>query len=225
MIQTDDIDLLGFDRVLRRGTGRVLEESENTLFLYDTVSKAYFLECEETAAGISLLDRYAVPDLRLLMVTDVELGKMAFGRYGFSEKLECYQAAWYGKAPEPGHGISVKIAGRDDLPLLIKTYDLISPDEMAQVVERGSLFLGYHRERLVGFIGEHLEGSMGLLYIFPEFRRQGFAATLEKIYIAETLKKGFVPFGQVEKDNRASLDLQKKIGMTVSDRLICWMWK
>ena len=43
--------------------------------------------------------------------------------------------------------------------------------------------------------------------------------------IARTLKEGFIPFGQVEKGNHASLALQKKIGMTVSDNLICWMWK
>ena len=43
--------------------------------------------------------------------------------------------------------------------------------------------------------------------------------------IARTLAEGFVPFGQAEKDNRASLALQEKLGMTVSEHLICWMWK
>lgn len=225
MIDTSGIDLLGLNRVLRRGTGKVLEETEDALFLFDTVSKAYFLACSDITEGISILDRYADENFTLLSVTDIELGREAFQRYGFSEKLECYQAAWYGETPETDPEISVRTACREDLPLLIRTYDLISPEEMEQVVERGSLLFGYHRERLVGFIGEHLEGSMGLLYVFPEFRRQGFGAELEKICIAKTLEKGFVPFGQVEKDNQASLDLQKKLGMTVSDNLICWMWK
>ena len=225
MIDTSGIDLLGLDRVLRRGTGEVLESTGDALFLRDTVSNAYFLACEDIPAGISILDRYAGEDLRLLSVTNIDLGRLTFQRYGFSEKLECRQAAWYGQAPEPDPEITVRTAGREDLPLLIRTYDLISPEEMEQVVERDSLLFGYHRGRLIGFIGEHLEGSMGLLYVFPEFRRRGFGAALEKICIAKTLEKGFVPFGQVEKDNQASLDLQKKIGLTVSDRLICWMWK
>ena len=225
MRNTSNIVLFGLVRVLRRGSGKVLEESDKALFLFDTVSRAYFLACEDIPVGISILDRYADRDLCLLMVTDIDLGRTAFLRYGFSDKLECYQAAWYGEAPKPDSEISVRKAGMEDLPLLIKTYDLISPEEMEEVVIRGSLFFGYHRDKPVGFIGEHLEGSMGLLYIFPEFRRRGFGEALEKIYIAETLKKGFIPFGQVEKDNQPSLDLQKKIGMTVSDRLICWMWK
>ena len=222
---SDSIDLLGFDRVLRRGTGRVLEETGSMLFLYDTVSKAHFLACDDIDTGLAVLDRHNSRQISLLMVTDIELGRAAFRRYGFSDRLECRQAAWYGKTPEPDPEISVRTAGRDDLPLLIETYDLISPEEMEQVVERGSILLGYHRERLIGFIGEHLEGSMGLLYVFPEFRGQGFGAALEKICISETLKKSFIPFGQVEKDNQASLALQKRIGMTVSDRLLCWMWR
>ncbi len=43
--------------------------------------------------------------------------------------------------------------------------------------------------------------------------------------MARTMEDGFVPFGQVEKDNLASLRLQAKLGMTQSERLIVWMWK
>ena len=78
--------------------------------------------------------------------------------------------------------------------------------------------------RTVGFIGEHLEGSMGLLFIFPEFRHRGYAMALEKRYMAKMMGEGRIPFGQVEKKNQASLALQKKIGVTRSRRLSCWMW-
>ena len=84
--------------------------------------------------------------------------------------------------------------------------------------------MGFLDGEPVGFVGEHLEGSMGLLYVLPEFRRRGFGEALEKFCIAKTIEKGFVPFGQVEKDNAASLNLQKKLGFTVSENLIFWMW-
>ncbi|MBR6008742.1 MAG: GNAT family N-acetyltransferase, partial [Clostridia bacterium] len=83
----------------------------------------------------------------------------------------------------------------------------------------------YDRGRLVGFIGEHLEGSMGILYVFPEYRRRGFGAALQARLMARTIKQGYIPFGQVEKTNTASLLMQKKLGMTQSDRLIVWMWR
>lgn len=224
MIDITDIDYLGVERVLKRGTGEILEGYENALLVRDKASEAFFLICKDEKLGISLLEKH-IHHCNLLMVSNLNLGKIVFEKYGFSEKLECFQVAYYGELPVTNSDILVKAADRQDIPLLIKTYDLISPEEMEEVVRNGNLLLGYYQERLVGFIGEHLEGSMGLLYIFPEFRRKGFAAVLEKIYIAKTIEKGFIPFGQVEKNNHESLNLQKKIGMTQSENLICWMWR
>ena len=102
---------------------------------------------------------------------------------------------------------------------------MVSADELERIVLRKRLILGYDHGKLIGFIGEHLEGSMGLLYVFPEFRRKGYAVALEKSMIVKTLSEGYIPFGQVEKNNHASVLLQEKIGMTISNRLICWMWK
>ena len=45
------------------------------------------------------------------------------------------------------------------------------------------------------------------------------------LFACDDTKKGFIPFGQVEKDNGASLHLQKKIGMVCSENLITWMWR
>ena len=220
------IDLLGIDRVLKRGTGTVLEENKDALLVRDGVSGAYMLAFTDAAAGLSALDGYAYrADCDLLMVPDLSLGRAAMKRYGFTGMLECWQVAYYGDMPGTDGGISVRTADKNDIGFLIGNYDMLSADEIAKVVERGSVLIAYADGAVVGFIGEHLEGSMGMLYILPEFRRRGYASALENILIAETMKKGFIPFGQVEKNNTPSLILQKKLGLTVSDRLICWMWK
>lgn len=127
--------------------------------------------------------------------------------------------------PTDDTGLTVRAAGESDLPMLVENYDLVSPEELAQIVRRQKMLLGYDGERLIGFMGEHLEGSMGLLYVFPEYRHKGFGAALQRHLMARTMEDGFVPFGQVEKDNLASLRLQAKLGMTQSERLIVWMWK
>ena len=219
------IDHLGLDRVLKRGTGEVIAEQDDALFIRDSVSGACMLACEDAAAGLCLLDRHVGQDCGLLMVSDYALGMEAFQRYGFSEKLECYQVAYYGEKPPADTGLTVRTADKQDLPMLIDTYTLISPEELEQVVSRKSILLGYNQNQLVGFIGEHLEGSMGILYVFPEFRHRGYGAALQSRLIAKTLKEGYIPFGQVEKENHASLRLQKKLGMSQSENLIVWMWK
>ena len=221
----DGINYLGIKRVLERGSGVVLAEEAQALLVHDRISGAYFLACEDDTAGHLLLDRYMGADCTLLMVPNTALGQKVFERFGFSEKLECYQVAYYGEKPVLDSKLSVRMAQEEDLPLLVENYQLISPEELAEVVRRESLLLGYLGERPVGFIGEHLEGSMGILYIFPEYRRRGFGAALQKHLMAATMDKGIIPFGQVEKDNQNSLRMQERLGMTRSDKLIVWMWK
>lgn len=219
------IDYLGLARVLKRGTGEILAEADRLMLVRDSVSGAYMLACKDMEAGLALLDRFADRDCRLLMVSDYELGKAAFARCGFSEKLECFQVAYYGEKPKPDPRLTVRTAEEGDLALLAEHYQMISEEELAAVVRRRSILLGYAQDRLVGFVGEHLEGSMGLLYVFPEFRRRGYGAALQTQLIAGTMEQGFIPFGQVEKDNRSSLRLQKKLGMTQSENLTVWMWR
>ena len=219
------IKYLGIDRVLQRGTGEVIAAMDNALLVRDNVSGAYFLACEDQAAGIALLDRYIGSDCRLLMVSDYAVGQTAFERYGFSEKLECYQFAYYGEKPIIDTRLFIRAAEEQDLTMLTGHYRMISPEELEEVVRRKSILLGYYEGQPVGFIGEHLEGSMGILYVLPEYRRRGFGTALQNCLIAKTMDEGFVPFGQVEKGNRKSLRLQEKIGMTGSDDRIVWMWK
>ena len=95
------IDYLGIDRVLRRGSGEIILKQDDALFIRDRVSGAYFLACEDAAIGIPLLDRYTRQGCDLLMVSDYSLGKVVFERFSFSEKLECYQVAFFGGGPPP----------------------------------------------------------------------------------------------------------------------------
>ena len=218
------IDNLGIDRVIRRKTADIIVDTDKVLLVYDRVSGAYMLADKDTDSGLKTLDRY-IGGCELLMTSNYKTGLIAYEKYGFTKDLRCYQVAYYGDIPEADTKLEIRTADENDLPLLIETYRLITADEMKKVVQRGSLLLGYADGELVGFIGEHLEGSMGLLYVFPEHRRKGCAETLEKYYIINTINKGFIPFGQVEKDNFASLKLQKKLGFVQSENLIFWMVK
>ena len=220
------IEYLGLDRVLKRGTAEIIEEHEKALFIHDSVSDAYLLACTDPALGAEILERHRGRDYHALMVSDHELGLAAYEKYGFEALLECYQGAYYGDMPEiPETSLVVKEAEEKDLPFLNATYEYTTPEEMAQIVANGRILVGFEDGQPVGLIGEHLEGSMGLLHILPQYRRKGYAEVLEKAMVAKTLREGLIPFGQVEKDNIASLGLQKKMGMTMSKELICWMWK
>lgn len=76
---------------------------------------------------------------------------------------------------------------------------------------------------LAGFIGEHEEGSMGMLEVFPEFRRQGIAEALEAFCINRMLREGRIPFCQIIHGNEASVKLQEKLGLRISKENVWWM--
>ncbi|WP_407717634.1 GNAT family N-acetyltransferase [Floccifex porci] len=78
------------------------------------------------------------------------------------------------------------------------------------------LFIGYKDNIPVGFIGLHLEGSMGLLYILKEYRGNGYGIELEMFLVNRLLFENKIPFGQLETENNHSIFLQKKLGFTFS---------
>ncbi|MBP5617954.1 MAG: GNAT family N-acetyltransferase [Clostridia bacterium] len=220
-----EIDRLGIDRVMQRGRGEIVAEPEGALLVRDRISGALMLACDDRRVGKTLLDRYVDSACDLLMVADHALGMASFEQCGFSDKLECYQVVYCGDMPVGDDRLTYRVAEESDLPMLTATYRFISAEEIAELVKMRTILLGYDRDQLVGFVGEHLEGSMGLLHVFPEYRRQGYGSALQKEYMIRTMKLGFVPFGQVEKNNAASLCLQKKLGLQLSDNLIVWMWR
>lgn len=78
-------------------------------------------------------------------------------------------------------------------------------------------------ERLAGFIGLHGEGGIGMLEVFPEYRRRGLAAALVQGMVRRRLAEGAIPFGHIVKGNEPSLRLQKKLGFRFSEEFVYWI--
>jgi ribosomal protein S18 acetylase RimI-like enzyme len=66
---------------------------------------------------------------------------------------------------------------------------MVSKQELKEIIRRRELFIGLYNQEIIGFIGQHLEGSIGLLEIFPTYRGNGYGTELESYLIAHMLKK------------------------------------
>lgn len=110
-----------------------------------------------------------------------------------------------------------------DFPFVSFHYGMVSAEELTKIIRRGQLFIGFHDGKPIGFIGEHLEGSMGLLEILPGYRGKGYGTELEIFMIGHMLEKGQRPFCQIETDNSNSMRLQRKLGLTISEERMYWM--
>ena len=103
-------------------------------------------------------------------------------------------------------------------------YDIIGPQFVREHLRAGQMYGGFTESgELVGFIGEHEEGSIGMLRVFPEYRRRGCAQALESLMINLHLARGYLPYCQVALDNEASHALQAKLGFTRVPGEQCWV--
>jgi GNAT superfamily N-acetyltransferase len=102
--------------------------------------------------------------------------------------------------------------------------DTHDQQEIESFIRQGRLLGGYLGDRLVGFAGWHEDDSLGMLHVFAEHRRQGHAQALVALMVNQSLAKGYLPFGQVAADNHASLALQQKMGLTLSDKTVSWLF-
>ena len=87
------------------------------------------------------------------------------------------------------------------------------------------MYILYVGDEAAGFIGTHEAGSIGLLQVFPAFRRHGYARLLESYMIDQQLRAGHVPFMHIVYENEASAKLQASLGAVKCTRPAIWIFK
>ncbi|MCQ2770854.1 MAG: GNAT family N-acetyltransferase, partial [Clostridia bacterium] len=145
---------------------------------------------------------------------------------GYIYKGPCYQVLYDSNDPlEYEKRLCIKHPDMSDYEKASKTYFLYQGDEFLKDFKSKNFFGAYFDNKIVGYMGIHSDGSMGMLHIFDEYRGLGYAMELQKFMINHQLSKGEYAYGQVFIDNIASMSLQRKLGMKVSDDYIGWMKK
>jgi GNAT superfamily N-acetyltransferase len=215
----------GIEKVLLRGTAEILERDDDGIFLFDTVSEAYMISSTDAEKAAQWILRHSDRDYRLFAVNGDPTADFIRENMGFKNMLKCRQLVYYGEINKlPQTPLTTRYAAEEDLDFILAHYDILSREELAKIILRRKLIMGLLNGKPVGFVGEHLEGSLGILYILPEYRKQGFAAYLEKYLMNEMLKDGYFLFGQVEVGNEKSLNLQKKLGFKECSGFVYWFF-
>lgn len=165
-------------------------------------------------------------DIRL-MVTDISSADEKIGAaLGFRHAERCFNVYYPKKTPpECPANLRFESMGDEMLDAVCARYQLLTREQVRAHLEEKTLFGGWLRDKWVGFIGIHDERSMGMLYIEPEFRRQGMGFCMEALLIRHMLSMGERVYAQVFCDNTASLRLQKKLGMVQSENTNSWFWE
>lgn len=221
----DPVGGADFLEITRRGTGELLLCTRNAIMMREPASDLIILHTKDEAAAealITVLDPAAQYE-----VHGDHLAKLVQKKTGFRLWEKCIQACYIEKnAPDFISKAEFKMLGPEYEAMIVKHYgDVIGADYAKERLAAGVVMGAFVDGALAGFIGAHPEGSMGMLYIFPESRRHHLGFALEAQQIRRFLEQGIIPFCHIVDSNKASLALQKKLGMKFSDKLVYWLFK
>ena len=210
---------------IHRDNAEILSAERGAVLLREKNSGAYMLYAKEFEPGEVLLRLLLErEDLRELSVTRADLCRRAEELLGLRLDFEYYHVAYLeNKAPEPAGRLEIRTPPEELADVIADHYEYLDRDQVIAHIRREHLFGGFIGDKLVGFIGEHPEGSIGILEVLPEYRRHGYAYDLESFMIDRHFNQGKIPFAQIFTDNEKSLSLQRKLGMTQAEQSCFWL--
>lgn len=206
---------------IKSGTVEILYASRKGVYVKDNSTDVYMLETKDLVLADELLNGF--PSKSALVVHNDALCDLAMKKFGFASKVPCYQAVYRKEKFEIANAdVSLRLMREDEAHEAASMYRFTLDDAVKHIRKR--LVYGcYSGETIVGMIGMHMQGSMGMLEVKEEFRHRGYAVAMEKFLINSLLSKGLVPYCQIIEDNVASLSLQRKLGLDISKNKLYWL--
>lgn len=229
--EKDELLFADMRECLNKGDAEVLCAEENGVLLFDKPSRVMMFAADDYDAASGILARFS-PERILeghgfIVAHGDGVRDAVAERFEFERETVCFQVVYTKKSPLPLKGaLRFEKASGKELPIIQREYALESPESLAKLCEQGKIFCAFLPEEqggdFVGFIGRHPDGSMGLLLIFPDYRRHGYAEELESYMTNVILAEGRVPYAHIIEDNFKSVGLQKKLGFSAADEKVRW---
>ncbi|MGI6215953.1 MAG: GNAT family N-acetyltransferase [Christensenellales bacterium] len=222
LIAEKPLERLTQAEMLRKGLLGEVFVGKDSALLYAEHMDLYVLmannsEAAEEAALYAKNPRIILSDIPSF---DLELVK----RFSLSKHKPCYVAAYLSDEKiAVSKDIVLKPLSLKHVDRVLENYHLMNKESIVRSIQSGVLQGGFYLDEWVGFIGQHEEGTVGMLHIFDEYRKHGFGYALEAMMINKLIDLGDIPIGHVIIDNHASLALQRKLGMTISEGTISWV--
>lgn len=210
---------------LVRGYAGWVDVSAGGVALYNRRADMYMLAGHSWARFEQMLARIPLGASAILLhgTLDEATVERVRRRYGLRHAYRFVEYAYYGELPKEDKAFDIRPLGPQALDFVHENYGHASREYLRDRLLDGVMLGAYVDGELAAFIGEHIEGSMGLLHVMPAYRRHHLGFALERAAIRRTMLLGQVPYDQVFEDNAASHALQKRLGMTPSQGTVYWL--
>jgi len=216
--------LLNIDMIecINRNTVKYFYAGDDGVLLTADDDYAYMLAADNAETAIRIL---RTVDFKVAVLHDTAMLQPVAEAFGLEYKGACLQAAYLGKNPLPESDADIRPLTQEHAQFVAEHNEMSDLEYIKGRIAADDMFGAFDGDTLMGFIGTHEEGSMGMLEVLPEYRRRGLALALEQYVINRTLSKGYVPYVQLYTTNAASKALQERLGLSFADKNIIWLWK
>lgn len=203
-------------------TAEILASDPRGVLLQDKESGICMMSVSDLQYGCQLIEE--LEQCYQMVVCQEELIEPVQMKFGFTEIFRCKKVA-YLKKERPVLDTCLEIIRPDEayLQKIKDVYHTIPEAEVDEIHRRGNLFCAFFENEFVGYAGNHLDGSIGLLEIFEPYQGKGFGEQLEIFMMHHVMDKGGIPYGEIVLGNEISARLQEKLGFETSKETITWL--
>lgn len=213
--------------VYRRGNCEILYEENDGILLYDHTLHEY-LATASTVAGAEDIILKLPSDYEMLIVHDDVFLTLENTHFNFAKKLVFYNHIYAkrGLYKIPKNNIEFKKLDKQDIPAIKEHYSVkdLCTDEYLQDRIKDGMLGAFLNDTLVGFIGIHDNGAMGMLEVFENYRGKHIGMLLQMMYTNQLIDSkypGYI-YCQIYEDNTASMNLQKKLLLAKAKKPCYW---
>lgn len=224
LFRTDPALYADMEAYRRSGEWEIAYASPTAVWLRWRRSWLHAIAAFDPAEARKLLRR--IPPKDAIVLRGCERLDEIAAEAGFNGCNPCRQAVYERSEPVPVcTALIIRHPDESDFPKVAESYHMCEEAELRADFDSPDFLGAYRDDTFVGYIGVHNDSAMGMLYVFPPYRRHGYAEALYGTLINRQLEKSRLPFAQVLADNEGSLRLQRKMGLKISTGPIYWMWR
>ena len=169
---------------------KLLLSTSNAFILLLSKYNIYVADCIDSECE-NLIKEFEKYNIKLITIMNDKLYELIKLKYKYQSISN--QAVYFGEKIKDKNLMYLK---KEDLEYVKKTYDNGEDEREVEESFKNNNLLGYYENNeLIGFIGRHLDYSIGMLYVKEKYRKKGYGSII--------LKSGFnfwenqIPFSQI----------------------------
>ncbi|AGX44123.1 GNAT family N-acetyltransferase [Clostridium saccharobutylicum] len=221
-----NVDML---ECIRRGSAEILFASHDGVLLIDIPSQIYMIFTTNYQIAKRLL--HSIPqNIDIIVAHDKFSYNLLKIKFNFKKTILCYNSVYIKKTHIEIKNpiVEIRFLTNKYTNIITKNYckaEIVKDTYIENRLNANEMFGAFLNNNLCGFIGSHEEGSIGMLEVFPKYRKRGIGCALQIAATNYALANHRYPYGEIVEINTNSIALQRKLGFQLSSNKVYWLIK